>query len=135
MTANLLAHTNFFRAGIAESGAYNRTLTPFGFQNEERTYWEATDLYTRMSPFTYADSIKTPILLVHGMADDNTGTFPINSERLFAALKGNGGVAKYVQLPAEPHGYRARESIGDVLAEEVAWLDKFVKPKVKVKAD
>jgi dipeptidyl aminopeptidase/acylaminoacyl peptidase len=135
MTANLLAHTNFFRAGIAESGAYNRTLTPFGFQNEERTYWEATDLYTKMSPFTYADSIKTPILLIHGMADDNTGTFPINSERLFAALKGNGGMAKYVQLPAEPHGYRARESIGDVLAEEVAWLDKYVKPKVKVKAD
>jgi dipeptidyl aminopeptidase/acylaminoacyl peptidase len=135
MTANLLAHTNFFRAGIAESGAYNRTLTPFGFQNEERTYWEATDLYTKMSPFTYADSIKTPILLIHGMADDNTGTFPINSERLFAALKGNGGTAKYVQLPAEPHGYRARESIGHVLAEEVAWLDKFVKPKVKVKAD
>ena len=135
MTANLLAHTNFFRAGIAESGAYNRTLTPFGFQNEERTYWEATELYTKMSPFTYADSIKTPILLIHGMADDNTGTFPINSERLFAALKGNGGTAKYVQLPAEPHGYRARESIGHVLAEEVAWLDKFVKPKVKVKAD
>ena len=102
MTANLLAHTNFFKAGIAESGAYNRTLTPFGFQNEERTYWEATDLYTRMSPFTYADSIKTPILLIHGMEDDNTGTFPINSERLFAALKGTGGTAKYVQLPAEP---------------------------------
>jgi dipeptidyl aminopeptidase/acylaminoacyl peptidase len=135
MTANLLAHTNFFKAGIAESGAYNRTLTPFGFQNEERTYWEATDLYTKMSPFTYADSIKTPILLIHGMADDNTGTFPINSERLFAALKGNGGTAKYVQLPAEPHGYRARESIGHVLAEEVAWLDKYVKPKTKTKAD
>jgi len=135
MTANLLAHTNFFRAGIAESGAYNRTLTPFGFQNEERTYWEAPDLYTKMSPFTYADSIKTPILLIHGMADDNTGTFPINSERLFAALKGNGGVAKYVQLPAEPHGYRARESIGHVLAEEIEWLDKYVKPKAKVKAD
>ena len=135
MTANLLAHTNFFKAGIAESGAYNRTLTPFGFQNEERNYWEATDLYTKMSPFTYADSIKTPILLIHGMADDNTGTFPINSERLFAALKGTGGTAKYVQLPAEPHGYRARESIGDVLAEEVAWLDKYVKPKVKTKAD
>ena len=135
MTANLLAHTNFFKAGIAESGAYNRTLTPFGFQAEERTYWEAPALYTRMSPFTYADSIKTPMLLVHGMADDNTGTFPINSERLYAALKGNGGVAKYVQLPAEPHGYRARESIGHVLAEEVEWLDKYVKPKPKVKAD
>ena len=134
MTANLLAHTSFFKAGIAESGAYNRTLTPFGFQAEERTYWEAPELYTRMSPFTYADSIKTPILLIHGMADDNTGTFPINSERLYAALKGNGGIVKYVQLPAEPHGYRARESIGHVLAEEVAWLDKYVKPRPRIKA-
>jgi dipeptidyl aminopeptidase/acylaminoacyl peptidase len=135
MTANLLAHTSFFKAGIAESGAYNRTLTPFGFQNEERTFWEAPDLYMRMSPFAFADSIRTPILLVHGMADDNTGTFPINSERLYAAIKGNGGIVRYVQLPAEPHGYRARESIGHVLAEEVAWLDKYVKPKPKVKAD
>jgi len=134
MTANLLAHSRIFRAGIAESGAYMRTLTPFGFQNEERTYWQATALYTRMSPFTYADSIKAPILLVHGMADDNQGTFPINSERMYAALKGNGATVRYVQLPAEPHGYRARESIGHTLAEEVAWLDKHVKPKPKVKA-
>ena len=134
MTANLLAHTNFFKAGIAESGAYNRTLTPFGFQNEQRTFWEGKDLYMRMSPFTYADSIRTPILLVHGAADDNTGTFPINSERLFAAIKGNGGVARLVMLPAEAHGYRARESIGHVLAEEVSWLDRYVKPKNRVKA-
>ena len=134
MTANLLAHTRIFRAGIAESGAYMRTLTPFGFQNEERTYWQATALYTRMSPFTYADSIKAPILLVHGMADDNQGTFPINTERLYAALKGHGATVRYVQLPAEPHGYRARESIGHTLAEEVAWLDQHVKPKPKVKA-
>ena len=134
MTANLLAHSRIFRAGIAESGAYMRTLTPFGFQNEERTYWQATALYTRMSPFTYADSIRAPILLVHGMADDNQGTFPINSERMYAALKGNGATVRYVQLPAEPHGYRARESIGHTLAEEVAWLDKHVKPKPKVKA-
>ncbi len=134
MTANLLAHTDFFKAGIAESGAYNRTLTPFGFQNEQRTYWEAKDVYTQMSPFMYADSIRTPILLVHGAADDNTGTFPINSERLFAAIKGNGGIARLVMLPAEAHGYRARESIGHVLAEEVTWLDKYVK-RPKVKAD
>ena len=90
MTANLLAHTDMFRAGIAESGAYNRSLTPYGFQNEERTYWQAPELYTKMSPFSYADKIKTPILLIHGEADDNTGTFPIQSERFYAALKGQG---------------------------------------------
>lgn len=128
MTANLLAHTRLFRAGIARSGAYNRTLTPFGFQGEERSYWQAQDLYERMSPFTYADRIKTPILLVHGMADNNTGTFPIQSERMYAALKGNGATVRYVQLPAESHGYAARESVGHTLAEMMAWLDQFVKP-------
>lgn len=129
MTANLLAHTRIFRAGIARSGAYNRTLTPFGFQGEDRTYWESTDLYTTMSPFTNANKIKDPILLVHGMADDNTGTYPIQSERMYAALKGNGATTRYVQLPAEAHGYRARESVGHTLAEMVGWLDRFVKPK------
>ena len=128
MTANLLSHTNLFRAGIARSGAYNRTLTPFGFQGEERDYWRAQGLYTAMSPFTYADSMKTPLLLIHGMADDNTGTFPIQSERYYAALKGNGAKVRYVQLPAEAHGYRARESIGHTLAEMVSWLDTYVKP-------
>ncbi|MDH5234253.1 MAG: prolyl oligopeptidase family serine peptidase [Gemmatimonadota bacterium] len=128
MTANLLAHTKLFRAGIARSGAYNRTLTPFGFQGEERTYWQAPDLYERMSPFTYADSIKTPILLVHGMADNNTGTYPIQSERMYAALKGNGGTVRYVQLPGEAHGYAARESVGHTLFEMVSWLDLWVKP-------
>lgn len=128
MTANLLAHTKIFRAGIARSGAYNRTLTPFGFQGEDRSYWAAPDLYERMSPFTYADRIKTPILLVHGMADNNTGTYPIQSERMYAALKGNGGTARYVQLPAESHGYAARESVGHTLFEMVAWLDQWVKP-------
>lgn len=128
MTANLLAHTNLFRAGIARSGAYNRTLTPFGFQGEERSYWQAQDLYERMSPFTYADRIKTPILLVHGMADNNTGTFPIQSERMYAALKGNGATVRYVQLPAESHGYQARESVGHTLHEMLAWLDQWVKP-------
>jgi dipeptidyl aminopeptidase/acylaminoacyl peptidase len=127
MTANLLAHTRLFRAGIARSGAYNRSLTPFGFQSERRTYWEATDLYTKMSPFTYADKIADPILLTHGMADDNTGTFPIQSERLFAAIRGNGGTARLVMLPYEAHGYVGRESIETVLAEMLDWLDKYVK--------
>ena len=128
MTANLLSHTNIFRAGVARSGAYNRTLTPFGFQGEERDYWKAPGLYAAMSPFTFADRVKTPILLVHGMADDNQGTFPVQSERYYAALKGNGATARYVQLPAEAHGYRARESIGHTLAETIAWLDRWVKP-------
>lgn len=129
MTANLLAHTDLFRAGIARSGAYNRTLTPFGFQAEQRTYWQATDTYTAMSPFTYADRIKEPILLIHGMADDNSGTFPVQSERMYAALKGNGATVRYVQLPAEPHGYRAAESTGETLWQMTDWLDRYVKPK------
>jgi dipeptidyl aminopeptidase/acylaminoacyl peptidase len=129
MTANLLAHTSLFRAGIARSGAYNRTLTPFGFQGEERSYWQAPDLYERMSPFTYADRIKTPILLIHGMADNNTGTYPIQSERMFAALKGNGGTSRYIQLPHESHGYAARESVGHALFEMLNWLDQYVKPQ------
>jgi dipeptidyl aminopeptidase/acylaminoacyl peptidase len=129
MTANLLAHSRIFRAGIARSGAYNRTLTPFGFQQEERPYWQARDIYTTMSPFTYADSVKTPILLIHGMNDDNSGTFPVQSERFYAALKGNGATVRYVQLPGEAHGYLARESVGHTLAEMTAWLDKYLKPK------
>jgi dipeptidyl aminopeptidase/acylaminoacyl peptidase len=128
MTANLLAHSDLFKAGIARSGAYNRTLTPFGFQNERRTLWQAPDVYLRMSPFMYADKLKTPILLIHGMADNNSGTFPIQSERMFAALKGNGGNVRYVQLPDEAHGYAARESIEDVIWEMLRWFDKFVKP-------
>jgi dipeptidyl aminopeptidase/acylaminoacyl peptidase len=127
MTANLLAHTNLFKAGIARSGAYNRSLTPFGFQNEDRTYWQATQLYNDMSPFNYADKIKTPILLVHGEMDDNTGTYPIQSERMFNAIKGNGGTVKYVSLPYEAHGYRGRENILHMLNEQFNWLEKYVK--------
>ena len=111
MTANLLAHSDIFRAGIARSGAYNRTLTPFGFQNEERTFWQVPELYARMSPFNYADKIKEPILLIHGEADDNAGTFPIQSERFYRALKGHGATVRYVTLPFEAHGYTARESV------------------------
>jgi dipeptidyl aminopeptidase/acylaminoacyl peptidase len=127
MTANLLAHTKLFKAGIARSGAYNRSLTPFGFQNEDRNYWQATQLYNEMSPFNYADKIKTPLLLVHGEMDNNTGTFPIQSERMFNAIKGNGGTTKFISLPYESHGYQGKENILHTLAEQFNWLEKYVK--------
>jgi dipeptidyl aminopeptidase/acylaminoacyl peptidase len=127
MTANLLAHSDLFAAGIAESGAYNRTLTPFGFQAEERDLWHAPEIYMQMSPFMFADKVKTPLLLIHGQADNNPGTDPIQSERFFNALKGNGATAKLVYLPLEAHGYRGRESVLDALAESYDWLDKYVK--------
>ncbi|HXT62185.1 MAG TPA: prolyl oligopeptidase family serine peptidase [Pyrinomonadaceae bacterium] len=127
MTANLLAHSRLFRAGFAESGAYNRSLTPFGFQNERRTFWEAPDLYAKMSPFWYAKDVKDPILLMHGEADDNSGTFPIQSERFYMALKGHGATVRYITLPFEAHGYAGRETLLDVLAERINWFDKYVK--------
>lgn len=127
MTANLLAHSDLFAAGIARSGAYNRTLTPFGFQSEERTYWEAPEIYNTMSPFMHADKIKEPILLIHGEADNNSGTFPMQSERFYAALKGHGATTRLVMLPAESHGYRARESILHMLWEMDQWMEKYVK--------
>lgn len=131
MTANLLAHTDLFAAGVARSGAYNRTLTPFGFQSEQRTYWEAPEIYYAMSPFMHADDIKEPILLIHGQADNNSGTFPIQSERFYAALKGHGATTRLVMLPHESHGYRARESVMHMLWEMNTWLDKHVKNKGK----
>lgn len=127
MTANLLAHSDLFRAGIARSGAYNRTLTPFGFQSERRTFWEVPDIYGRMSPFFYANKIKAPILLIHGEADDNSGTFPIQSERFYMALKGHGATVRYITLPFEAHAYTARESVFHTLAEMINWMDKYVK--------
>jgi dipeptidyl aminopeptidase/acylaminoacyl peptidase len=127
MTANLMAHTDLFAAGIARSGAYNRTLTPFGFQSEERTYWEAPEVYNKMSPFSYADRIKEPLLLIHGEVDNNSGTFPIQSERFYAALKGHGATTRLVMLPHESHGYRARESVLHTLWEMNQWLDTHVK--------
>ncbi len=129
MTANLLAHSNLFAAGIARSGAYNRTLTPFGFQSEERSFWEAQDVYNKMSPFNYADKIKLPLLLIHGDADNNPGTFTLQSERLFQAIKGNGGKARLVLLPFESHGYAAKENIFHMLWEMDMWLEKWVKKK------
>lgn len=127
MTANLLAHSDLFAAGIARSGAYNRTLTPFGFQAEERTLWQAPEVYFAMSPFMHAEKVNEPILLIHGEADNNPGTFPIQSERFYHALKGHGAVARLVMLPLESHGYRARESILHLLWESNAWLEHYVK--------
>jgi dipeptidyl aminopeptidase/acylaminoacyl peptidase len=127
MTANLLAHSDLFAAGVARSGAYNRTLTPFGFQAETRTFWEVPEIYARMSPFFNAHKINEPILLIHGEADDNSGTFPIQSERLYMALKGHGATVRYVTLPSEAHGYAARESVFHTVAETLNWLDKYVK--------
>ena len=127
MTANLLAHSRLFRAGFAESGAYNRSLTPFGFQSERRTFWEVPDLYAKMSPFWYAHDVKDPILLMHGEADDNSGTFPIQSERFYMALKGQGATVRYVTLPFEAHGYAGRETLLHILAERISWFDKYVK--------
>ena len=127
MTANLLGHSSLFKAGIARSGAYNRTLTPFGFQNEERTYWQAPEVYFNMSPFSFADKIKTPLLMIHGEADNNPGTFPIQSERLYNAIKGHGGTVRFVQLPFESHGYAAKENILHMLWEQNQWLNRYVK--------
>ncbi|HMO13431.1 MAG TPA: prolyl oligopeptidase family serine peptidase [Pirellulaceae bacterium] len=127
MTANLLAHSDLFKAGIARSGAYNRTLTPFGFQAERRKFWDAKDVYMNVSPFTHADKIRTPILLIHGEDDNNSGTFPVQSLRMFQAIKGNGGNVRLVMLPYESHGYQARESVLHTQAEMLNWLDKFLK--------
>jgi dipeptidyl aminopeptidase/acylaminoacyl peptidase len=127
MTANLLAHSDLFRAGIARSGAYNRTLTPFGFQNERRTLWEAPELYLKVSPFMVSQKINEPMLMIHGEADDNTGTFPIQSERMYQAMKGHGATVRLVMLPHEAHGYAGRESIEHVLYEMITWFDKYVK--------
>ena len=127
MTANLLAHCDLFAAGIARSGAYNRTLTPFGFQSERRTIWEAADAYVKLSPFFAAHRIQEPILFIHGEKDSNSGTFPIQSERMYQAVKGNGGTARLVFLPHEDHGYRARESVLHTVAEMLEWFDRHVK--------
>ncbi|HNW35019.1 MAG TPA: prolyl oligopeptidase family serine peptidase, partial [Candidatus Ozemobacteraceae bacterium] len=129
MVANLLAHTDLFAAGIARSGAYNRSLTPFGFQGERRTYWQAPDVYNRLSAFSYADKIAEPLLMIHGELDDNSGTFPIQSERLFAAVRGHGGTARLVVLPFESHGYRSREGVLHALAEMEEWLDRYVRQR------
>ncbi len=127
MVANLLAHSDLFKLGIARSGAYNRSLTPFGFQSEERTFWEAPEVYFAMSPFMHADKVDEPILLIHGKADNNSGTYPLQSERFYAALKGHGATARLVMLPNESHGYRGRASVMHCLFEMNDWLDKFVK--------
>jgi len=129
MVANLLAHSELFKTGIARSGAYNRTLTPFGFQGEERNFWEGQSVYATMSPFFHAEKINEPMLMIHGKDDPNSGTFPMQSERMYNALKGLGKEARLVMLPYEGHGYRARESILHVLWEQEQWLDKYLLQK------
>jgi len=127
MTAVLLAESDLFKAGIAQSGAYNRTLTPFGFQSEKRSYWQAKEFYNRVSPFNNVEKLKTPLLLIHGEKDSNPGTYPIQSERMYAAIKGNGGTARLVMLPYEDHGYEAKESVKQMIAETVEWLNRYLK--------
>ena len=126
MTANVLAHSDRFRAGIARSGAYNRTLTPFGFQSERRPLWQAKEIYSKLSPLMQADRIKTPLLLIHGELDSNPGTFPMQSQRMFQAIRGNGGIAKLVMLPLEGHSYRARQSVMHVQYETAEWLKRYM---------
>ncbi|MCK5170099.1 MAG: prolyl oligopeptidase family serine peptidase, partial [Bacteroidales bacterium] len=127
MVANVLAHSDLCASGIAKSGAYNRTLTPFGFQSEERNYWEAPEVYYNMSPFMHADKMKTPLLLIHGEDDNNTGTYPLQSQRYYNALKGLGATTKLVMFPNESHFFRAKESILHLLWEQDQWLEKYVK--------
>ena len=126
-TMNAMTHTPYFKAGIAGDGMYNRTLTPFGFQSERRTLWEASEVYSKLSPFQFAHKITRPLLLIHGAADNNPGTFPMQSERMYQAVRGNGGTVRLVLLPHEAHGYAARESIEHTLAEMLDWFDKYVK--------
>ena len=127
MTVNLIAHSTLFRAGVATSGSYNKTLTPFGFQSERRSVWEAPDVYTKASPFFFADKIKTPLLIVHGAEDANPGTTPLQATKLFEAVRGNGGTTRLVMLPFEPHWYTALESNEQLVYEMVTWFDRYVK--------
>jgi dipeptidyl aminopeptidase/acylaminoacyl peptidase len=127
MVANLLAHTDLFRAGIARSGSHNKTMQPFGFQSERRSLFEARDVYIQLSPTFFADQVNEPVLVIHGNADSNPGTLTIQSEVFFEAVRGSGGTARLVLLPFEDHGYRAKESIEHVLWEQIRWFDEYVK--------
>ena len=127
MTANLVAHSDLFRAGVATSGSYNKTLTPFGFQNERRSVWDAQAVYLKASPFFFADKLKLPLLIVHGQDDANPGTTPLQATKLYEAIRGNGGTARLVMLPHEPHWYTAMESNEQLVAEMIRWFDRYVK--------
>jgi dipeptidyl aminopeptidase/acylaminoacyl peptidase len=127
MTANLVAHSDLFRAGVATSGSYNKTLTPFGFQSERRSVWEAPEVYRNVSTFFYADKLKTPLLIVHGADDANPGTTPLQASKLYEAIRGNGGTTRLVMLPHEPHWYTARESNEQLIYEMLRWFDAYVK--------
>jgi dipeptidyl aminopeptidase/acylaminoacyl peptidase len=138
MTANLVAHSDLFRAGVATSGSYNKTLTPFGFQNERRSVWDAESVYLKVSPFFSADKMKAPLLIVHGDDDANPGTTPLQATKLYEAIRGNGGTARLVMLPHEPHWYSAMESNEQLIYEMLGWFDKYVKdapPRTGAKGD
>jgi dipeptidyl aminopeptidase/acylaminoacyl peptidase len=131
MTANLIAHTTLFKAGVATSGSYNKVLTPFGFQSERRSVWKALPVYLKVSPFFLADKIKLPLLIMHGMDDANPGTTPLQAQKLFEAIRGNGGTTRLVMLPHEPHWYSAMESNEQLAFEELRWFDTYVKSPKK----
>jgi len=138
MTVNLLVHTELFRAGVATSGAYNKTLTPFGFQNERRSVWNGLDVYLKVSPFFHVNELHAPLLLMHGTEDANPGTTPLQSEQLYEAIRGTGGTARLVMLPHEPHWYSAMESNEQLAYEELRWFDQYVKnaaPKETARKD
>ena len=127
MVANLLAHTDLFRAGIARSGSYNKTVQPFGFQSERRSLFEARDVYIQVSPTFFADQVDEPVLIIHGADDSNPGTLTAQSEVFFEAVRGSGGTARLVLLPFEDHGYQGRESIEHVLWEQLRWFDTYLR--------
>lgn len=131
-TVNAMVHTPFFKAGIAGDGNYNRTLTPLDFQSERRTFWEAKDTYLAMSPLLFANNMSGALLMYHGLGDQNVGTDPINSPRLFQALNGLGKTAAMYLYPFEDHGPATKETLLDLWGRWSAWLDKYVKnPKTK----
>jgi dipeptidyl aminopeptidase/acylaminoacyl peptidase len=126
-TVNAMVHTPFFKAGIAGDGNYNRTLTPNSFQSERRDLWEARETYLAMSPILYADRLTGALLLYHGIEDQNVGTDPINSVRLFHALQGMGKTVALYMYPYEDHGPATRETLLDLWGRWTAWLDLYVK--------
>ncbi len=133
-TVNALTLTSIFKAGIAGDGMYNRSLTPFGFQSERRNFFEAQSTYLEMSPFFRADKISGPLLMYHSLEDQNVGTAPISSIRMFHALQGLGKPAALFMYPYEDHSVATYQTDLDQWARWFAWFDMYVKnpsPKVQ----
>jgi dipeptidyl aminopeptidase/acylaminoacyl peptidase len=130
-TANAMVHTPFFKAGIAGAGNYNRTLTPMSFQTESRSIHEARQTYLDMSSMLFAENMTGALLMYCGMLDQNVGTDPINSVRMFNVLESIGKPAALYMYPYEDHGQVAKETLQDMWARWIAWLDKYVEPREK----